>query len=260
MAGRVALVTGASRGIGAAIAQAFAAAGASVALVSRDRTALEAVHARIRSEGGESVVVPADLADAAETERMVATTVDQLGRLDVAVNSAAAHGQRPMPLADTSVEDFDATISVSLRGVFLSMRHEIPAIIDAGGGAIVNVASTAGLTAVGGLAAYVTAKHGLIGLTKTAALDHAADGVRVNALAPGPTHTEQLDRAGSEARERVAASMPLGRLGQPAEMAAAALWLCSDQAAFITGTTLLADGGLLAGSRPFTGPARQEQA
>lgn len=195
----------------------------------------------------------------ADTERMVATTVDMFGRLDVAVNSAAAHGQRPTPLADTSVEDFDDTMSVSLRGVFLSMRHEIPAIIAAGGGAIVNVASTAGLTAVGGLAAYVAAKHGLIGLTKTAALDYAADGVRVNALAPGPTHSEQLDRAGPAARERVAASVPSGRLGQPQEVAAAAVWLCSDQASFITGATLVADGGLLAGSRPFTGPTQQEQ-
>jgi NAD(P)-dependent dehydrogenase (short-subunit alcohol dehydrogenase family) len=259
MVGRVALVTGASRGIGAATALAFAAAGASVALVSRDREALEAVHARIRSEGGDSVVIPADVSDVADTERMVATTVQTLGRLDVAVNSAAAHGQRPTPLADISVADFDDTISISLRGVFLSMRHEIPAIIDAGGGAIVNVASTAGLTAVGGLAAYVAAKHGLIGLTKTAALDYAADDVRVNALAPGPTHTEQLERAGAEARKRVAASVPSGRLGLPDEVAAAALWLCSDQAAFITGATLIADGGLLAGSRPFTGRPGQEQ-
>lgn len=249
--GKVALVTGASRGIGAATARAFGAAGASVVLVARDAALLERVHDEIVAGGGAALVVPADLTSADDAARMVSAAVERFGRLDVAVNAAAAHGGRPTPLADIDVEEWDRTIEVSLRGVFLSLRFEIPAMVAAGGGAIVNVASTTALEAVAGLAPYVAAKHALIGLTKTAALDHAADGVRVNALAPGPTHTEQLDRAGPAARERVAAAVPVHRLATPDEVAAAALWLCGDQAAFVTGSTLVVDGGLLAGKPPF---------
>jgi NAD(P)-dependent dehydrogenase (short-subunit alcohol dehydrogenase family) len=142
-------------------------------------------------------------------------------------------------------------LAVSLRGVFLALRAEIPAMLETGGGAIVNTSSTAGLQGVGGLAGYVTAKHGLEGLTKVAALDYAAEGIRVNAVAPGPILTDNLARAGAAAQEAAAEAMPLQRVGQPAEVAAAAVWLCSDQAAFITGTTLLIDGGKLAGIPPF---------
>lgn len=249
--GKVALVTGASRGIGAATARAFGAAGASVVLVARSADALASVAADVERAGGEALVVPADLGVAEAADAMVAAAVDRFGRLDVAVNSAAAHGGRPTPLASIDVDEWDRTIAVSLRGVFLSLRSEIPAMVPGGGGAIVNVASTTGFEAVAGLAPYVAAKHALVGLTKTAALDHAADGVRVNALAPGPTHTEQLDRAGEAARERVAAAVPVHRLATPDEVAAAALWLCGDQAGFVTGTTLVVDGGLLAGKPPF---------
>jgi NAD(P)-dependent dehydrogenase (short-subunit alcohol dehydrogenase family) len=198
--GKVALVTGASRGIGVATARAFAAAGASVVLVARDEAALARVAGDIEAAGGAALVVPADLSRAEDAARMVDAAVERFGRLDVAVNSAAAHGGLPTALASIDVDEWDRTIAVSLRGVFLSLRSEIAAMTATGGGAIVNVASTTGLEAVAGLAPYVAAKHALIGLTKTAALDHAADGVRVNALAPGPTHTEALDRAGAEAR------------------------------------------------------------
>ena len=141
--------------------------------------------------------------------------------------------------------------AVSLRGVFLSMREEIPAIIRSGGGAVVNMSSTAGLQGVGGLASYVAAKHGVEGLTKAAALDYGGHGVRVNAIAPGPILTDNLKRAGAAAQQAAGAAMPVQRVGQPEEVAAAVVWLCSNQAEFITGATLAIDGGKLAGTPPF---------
>ena len=162
-----------------------------------------------------------------------------------------AAGHRPTPLAEVSVEAFDSGLTVSLRGVFLALKYEIPALLEAGGGAIVNTSSTAGLQAVGGLAAYVTAKHGIEGLTKVAALDYAARGVRVNAVAPGPILTENLMRAGEGAQRAAASAMPMQRVGQTAEVAAAVVWLCSDEASYITGTTVVIDGGKLAGTPPF---------
>jgi NAD(P)-dependent dehydrogenase (short-subunit alcohol dehydrogenase family) len=142
-------------------------------------------------------------------------------------------------------------LAVNLRSVFVALKYEIPAMLATGGGAIVNMSSTAGLQGVGGLAGYVTAKHGLEGLTKVAALDHAAHRIRVNAIAPGPILTDSLIRAGETAQHAAAAAMPLQRVGQPDEIAAAVTWLCSDHAAFITGTTLVIDGGKLAGTPPF---------
>jgi NAD(P)-dependent dehydrogenase (short-subunit alcohol dehydrogenase family) len=149
------------------------------------------------------------------------------------------------------IEAFDSGLAVNLRGVFLSMREEIPAILHSGGGAIVNMSSTAGLQGVGGLASYVAAKHGIEGLTKVAALDYAGHGVRVNSVAPGPILTDNLKRVGAAGQEAAAAAMPLQRVGQPEEVAAAVVWLCSDAAGFITGTTLTIDGGKLAGTPPF---------
>src|SRR5207249_1709931 len=158
--------------------------------------------------------------------------------LDAACNNAASSGRRPTPLADTSVDDFDAEVRVGLRGLFLSMKYEIPAMLASGGGAIVNMASTAGLEAVGGRAAYVAGKHGVIGLTRTAALDYAAQGVRVNALAPGPILTGPLAAAGEAAQRQAGLAMPMRRIGTADEVAAAVVWLCSDAASFITGATL----------------------
>ena len=158
-----------------------------------------------------------------------------------------------MPLADVAVEDFDAAVAVNLRGVFLALKYEIPAMVTSGGGAIVNMSSTAGTQAVGGLGAYVSTKHGLEGLTKVAALDYADVGIRVNAIAPGPILTDDLRRAGTKAQEAVAAAMPMRRIGRPEEVADAAVWLCSEAAGFVTGTTLVVDGGKLAGAAPFTG-------
>ncbi|MFC7280124.1 SDR family NAD(P)-dependent oxidoreductase [Paractinoplanes rhizophilus] len=247
----VVLVTGASRGIGAATARAFAAAGASVVLVARDAQRLATVRDEIAAAGGTAIALPADVSESGATEAMVGRAVGEFGRLDVAVNAAAAHGSRPRPLAEVPPDEFDAAITVTLRGTFLSMRSEIPAMIATGGGAIVNVASTAGLRSLAGLAGYVAAKRALIGLTESAALDYAAQGVRINAIAPGPIHTEQLDRAGAAAREHVARAVPAKRLGTVDEVAAAIRWLCAPEAAFVTGSTLVIDGGLLAGTPTF---------
>lgn len=255
--GRVAIITGASRGIGAATSRAFAAAGAAVALAARDEAALASLADQLLSAGGRAIAVPTDVADPASVERLVDRTVGAFGRLDLAFNNAAGGGQRPTPLADLPVDAYDSAIAITLRGVFLSMRYEIPAMLEAGGGVIVNMSSAAGLEGVGGLAGYVSAKHGVIGLTKTAALDYADRNLRVNALAPGPILTDNLKRAGEDAQRLAALAMPMRRIGRPEEVAAAVVWLCSDQAAFITGATLPIDGGKLAGAAPFRITQRQ---
>jgi NAD(P)-dependent dehydrogenase (short-subunit alcohol dehydrogenase family) len=249
--GQVAIVTGASRGIGAETARALAAEGAAVVLAARDEAALARVASVIEASGGRALAVPTDVGDAAEIQRMVERTVDEYGRLDVACNNAAGGGQAPTKLVDLPIDAYDSAISITLRSVFVSMKFEIPAMLASGGGAIVNMASTAGLEAVGGLAGYVSAKHGVIGLTKTAALEYADANVRVNAIAPGPILTENLERAGPEMQEKAAAAMPMRRVGRPDEVAAAVVWLCSAQSSYVTGHTLPVEGGKLAGMAPF---------
>ncbi|HSS11422.1 MAG TPA: glucose 1-dehydrogenase [Acidimicrobiales bacterium] len=253
--GRVALVTGASRGIGAATARSLSRAGAAVALAARNQAALQAVATDIHDAGGSALVVPTDVGDAAAVERMVDATVERFGRLDVACNNAAGGGQAPTRIVDLPVDAYDSAIAITLRSVFLSMKYEIPAILAAGGGAIVNMASTAGNEAVGGLAGYVSAKHGVVGLTRCAALEYAERGVRINALAPGPILTETLERAGPEMQQRAAQAIPMRRIGQPEEVADAVVWLCSDHASFVTGAIVPIDGGKLAGMAPFAGMA-----
>jgi NAD(P)-dependent dehydrogenase (short-subunit alcohol dehydrogenase family) len=244
-------VTGASRGIGAASARALAAAGAAVVLAARSEAALTALADEIGARGGRALAVPTDVTDPASVRALVERAVDGYGRLDAAVNNAAGGGHPPTPLADVDVADFDSALSVSLRGVFLAMKYEIPAMLENGGGSIVNMASTAGLEAVGGLAGYVSSKFGLIGLTRTAALDYADRGVRVNAVAPGPIRTEKVLAAGPQMQERIGATLPVRRMGLPEEVAAAVVWLCSPASSFVTGTTIPVDGGKLAGMAPY---------
>jgi NAD(P)-dependent dehydrogenase (short-subunit alcohol dehydrogenase family) len=251
MTEKVAIVTGASRGIGAAVARAFRSSGARVAIAARDAEALDRLADELGRSEGHALALPVDVSDAAAVAEMIERVIEEFGRLDFACNNAAGGGHPPTPLAAVPLEAFDSGLAVNLRGVFLSMREEIPAIVRSGGGAIVNMSSTAGLQAVGGLASYVAAKHGVEGLTKVAALDYAGLAVRVNAVAPGPILTDNLKRAGASAQEAAAAAMPLQRVGQPEEVAAAVVWLCSDAAGFITGTTLTIDGGKLAGTPPF---------
>jgi NAD(P)-dependent dehydrogenase (short-subunit alcohol dehydrogenase family) len=251
MTGKVAVVTGASRGIGATVAKAFREAGARVALVARDAEALDWVADGLGAADGDALAIPTDVSDPEAVAAMVDRVLAEFGRLDFACNNAAGGGQPPTPLAEVPVEAFDSGIATSLRGVFLSMRAEIPAMLASGGGAIVNMSSTAGSEAVGGLASYVAAKHGVEGLTKVAALDYAAAGIRVNAVAPGPILTDNLERAGIAAQEAAARAMPLRRIGRPEEVAVAVVWLCSEAAGYVTGTTLTVDGGKLAGMAPF---------
>lgn len=249
--GKVAVVTGASRGIGKAVAEGFRAAGARVALVARDAEALEWVADGLGAADGDALAIPADVSDPDAVAAAIDRVVAEFGRLDFACNNAAGGGHPPTPLAEVPIAAFDSAVAASLRGVFLSMRAEIPAMLASGGGAIVNMSSTAGLQAVGGLAAYVATKHAVEGLTKVAALDYAPADIRVNAVAPGPILTDRLEAAGPAAQEAVANAIPAQRIGRPDEVAATVVWLCSDAASFVTGTTLTVDGGKLAGMSPF---------
>jgi NAD(P)-dependent dehydrogenase (short-subunit alcohol dehydrogenase family) len=247
--GKVALVAGASRGIGAVTARAFARAGAAVVLAARDRGKLEAVAEGIRTEGGRALAVPADVGDAAAVGRLVEAALTEFGRLDAAFNNAT-DGPMPAPLAELDPAEFDLGIRTNIRGTFLGMRAQIPAMLRTGGGAIVNMASTAGLHGVAGLGAYAAGKAGIIALTKVAALDYADQGVRVNVVAPGPILTHHLEAAGEGAQRGAAMSVPMRRIGAAEEVADAVLWLCSDQSSFITGVTVPIDGGQLAGNKP----------
>jgi NAD(P)-dependent dehydrogenase (short-subunit alcohol dehydrogenase family) len=247
LAGKVAIMTGASRGIGAAAARAFSASGARVMLAARDQHGLEAVASEIEAQGGGALVLPTDVGDRAAVERLVERTLDVYGQLDAAFNNAGG-GHMPAPLAELSDDDFDAALRVNARGVYLTMKHEIPAMLANGGGAIVNMSSTAGLSGAPGMAGYAAAKHAVIGLTETAALDYGERGIRVNAIAPGPILTDDLQRADDETRGRIARNLPLHRLGRPEEVAAAAVWLCSEEASFVSGATISIDGGKLAAS------------
>jgi NAD(P)-dependent dehydrogenase (short-subunit alcohol dehydrogenase family) len=247
LAGKVAIITGASRGIGAAAARTFAAAGATVVLAARDEQALAAVAKSVGDIGGRALAVPTDVADPESVRRLVQQTVAAYGRLDAAFNNAG-EGHQPTPLADLDVDAFDRAVRVNLRGIFLAMKFEILSMLAGEGGAIVNMSSTAGLSGVRGMGGYVAGKHGILGLTKTAALDYAGSNIRVNAIAPGPILTERIVHLSEEARQPIIRAVPMGRIGLPEEVGALAAWLCSGQAAFITGATIPIDGGRLAGS------------
>jgi NAD(P)-dependent dehydrogenase (short-subunit alcohol dehydrogenase family) len=246
--GRVVVVTGASQGIGAGLATTFAAAGAKVVIVARRADRLEAVAAQIRSRGGEAVVLAGDVTEEATAQAAVSRALELFGRLDVAVNNAT-DGPLPALLADIDSAEFERGLATNLHGTFYGMKHQIPAMIGSGGGCVVNLASVAALMGVSHLSAYVAAKAGIIGLSRTAALDYADRNVRVNVVAPGPILTEDLAAAGERARQGAAAAVPMGRVGAVSDVTAAVLWLCSDAASFVTGATLPVDGGQSAGFR-----------
>src|ERR1700734_2576079 len=249
MYGRVALVAGASKGIGAATAEAFGAAGAAVVLGARDTAALETVADRIRSRGGRALTAYLDVTGADSMRGLVDQALSTFGRLDAAFNNASA-GPMPAPLADIDPAEFDLGIATNIRGTFLGMKFQIPAMLRGGGGAIVNMASIAGLNGTANLAAYVAGKAGIIGLTKVAALDYADQGIRVNVVAPGPILTHNLEAAGEQAQRGAAAAAPMRRVGTVHEVADVVLWLCSEQSSFVTGSVIPIDGGMWAGVKP----------
>ena len=245
---RAALITGGSQGIGAAIAAAFVQAGAAVAITARSNDRLQRTATELRDGGGRVLAVPADVTDEAAVRALVARCIDEFGRLDFAINNAT-DGPMPAPLADIPSDGFSLGIRTNINGTFYGMKYEIPAMLASGSGVIINMASVAGLGATSNLAAYVSGKAGVIGLSRSAALDYADQGIRINVIAPGPILTDHLRAAGDRAQQMAAQSVPLGRIGTTADVAACVLWLCSDEASFITGATIPLDGGQTAGTK-----------
>lgn len=247
--GRVALVTGGTSGIGRAVALAFAEAGADVAIAARQETQARAACEAIEKAGGRALFVRADVRSEEDVSRLVKAAVERFGRLDFAVNNAGVGGDMaPLEAADQAV--WDDVMAINARGVWLSMRHEIPAMLATGSGAIVNMSSIYGMAGRAAHHAYVASKHAVIGMTRSVALEYATRGIRVNALCPGATRTESMRQAEAAVPEIVAAlaaEHPMKRMASEAEVAGAALWLCSEGAAYMTGAPLHFDGGFLAG-------------
>jgi len=241
---RVALVTGASSGIGKATAYAFAREGYSLVLADVQEPQGHEVASECQREGGSARFIACDVADEESVRNLIAEIVSGFGRLDVAFNNAGIEGDLA-PTGECSKDNFDRVIAVNLRGVFLCMREELRQMTSQEtGGVIVNTSSIAGLVGFGGIPAYVASKHGVIGLTKNAALEYAQRNIRVNAICPGAIETPMLDRLMTTVpRETVVRGEPIGRLGTPEEIASAVLWLCSPSASFMTGQALTVDGG-----------------
>ena len=248
LTGRTILITGAASGIGAATATRLAALGANVVMADRNQ-AVENVAAAMRSSGGSALAIVADVADERSVEAMIAKATEVFGRLDGAFNNAGVE-QCGIPLAELSLDQWSHAIRVDLTGVFLCVKHEIQAMLKTGGGAIVNTASALGMTAIPNAAEYVAAKHGVIGLTRSAAVEYGRAKIRVNAVLPGVVNTPMIGRLDQDPASAFVAQLrqahPIGRLGEPGEIADAAIWLLSDAASFVTGAAISVDGGYLA--------------
>ncbi len=246
--GKIALITGGSSGIGRAAAAAFAREGANVIIADIMVEGSEETLALVRETGSKAIFIKADVTRAAEVETMIDHCIKTYGHLDCAFNNAGIGGGRKRT-ADTTEEEWDRMIEINLKGVWLCMKYEIPHMLAQGKGAIVNTSSVAGLIGFAGTAAYVASKHGVVGLTKSAALEYATSGVRINALCPGVINTPLIERniaARPKLEEFYLNMHPIGRLGEAAEIAEAAVWLCSDAASFVTGHTMVVDGGMVA--------------
>jgi len=252
LTGSVAVVIGASKGIGAGTALAFAEAGAAVVLAARDEAAVRSLAEKIAADGGHATGVRADASDPGSMAQVVDIAVSSYGGLHLAFNNAT-DGPLPAPLADIDIDEFDRGIATNVRGTFLGMKYQIPAMLNTDDNrpkAVVNMASGAALHPVANLAAYVAGKSAIIGLTKVAALDYADRGVRANVVAPGPILTHHLESAGEEAQHLAGLATPMRRIGTVEEVASTVLWLCSAEASFINGAVVPIDGGQSVGSKP----------
>ena len=247
--GKISLVTGGTSGIGREAAVLFAKAGAKVVIAGRREVEGNETVALVRAAGGDGLFVKTDVSKASEVETLVKKTAEKFGRLDVAFNNAGIEGVW-VPIIRQSEEDWDRTIDINLKGVWLSLKFEVRQMLkQGGGGAIVNMASIFGQIASAGAAAYAASKHGVIGLTKAAALETARNGIRINSVSPAAIETPMAARifGAPEIHKSVVSQHPIGRFGTPLEVAEAVVWMCSDRASFMTGQSLVLDGGFLAG-------------
>jgi NAD(P)-dependent dehydrogenase (short-subunit alcohol dehydrogenase family) len=247
--GKVGLVTGGTSGIGRDTAVLFAKAGAKVVVSGRREPEGEETIELIGAAGGDGLFVKADVSKASDVETLIQKAVERFGRLDIAFNNAGIEGVW-VPIVRQSEEDWDRTIDINLKGVWLCLKYEIrQMLLQGGGGAIVNMASVVGLIGAAGAAAYSASKHGVMGLTKAAALETARNGIRINAVCPAAVETTMAERLynAPAVHKYVLSCHPVGRFGRPAEIAEAVVWMCSDRASFMTGQSLVIDGGFLAG-------------
>ncbi len=246
MENKVVLITGAAQGLGFAAAKTFAEAGASVALADWDAALVNKAAKELTAEGYKTLAIVCDVSDDAQVKAMVDKTVETFGKLDAAFNNAGIQNVLA-DAADQTIEDFDRVMGVNLRGVWSCMKYELQQMRKQGNGSIVNCSSIGGILGGPQRGTYHAAKHGVIGLTKSAALEYAAQGIRINSICPGIIHTPMVDKmmAGGqqEILDAMIAAVPAKRLGQPKEIADAVLWLCSDMASFVVGHTLVVDGG-----------------
>jgi NAD(P)-dependent dehydrogenase (short-subunit alcohol dehydrogenase family) len=246
--GKVALVTGGGSGIGRATALGFAREGGQVVIGNRNVQRGEETVSMIRDAGGTASFRRTDVVVAADVKALVDHAVTTYGRLDIAFNNAGIEGD-PRPLAEQTEANFDAVMDINVKGVWLSMKYEIPRMLEQGGGAIVNCSSVAGVIGFPGIGIYAASKHAVIGLTKVAALEYSAQGIRINAVNPAVIDTEMVDRLAdgmNMKKDDLTTFHPIGRIGRVEEVAEAVLWMCSDKASFVTGHSMIVDGGFTA--------------
>jgi NAD(P)-dependent dehydrogenase (short-subunit alcohol dehydrogenase family) len=250
--GKVGLVTGGTSGIGRDTAVLFAKAGVKVVVAGRRELEGQETIKLVRAAGSDGLFVKTDVSKAAEVDALIQKAVEKFGRLDIAFNNAGIEGVW-VPIVNQSEKDWDQTININLKGVWLCLKYEIRQMLkQGGGGAIVNMASIAGLIGSAGAAVYSASKHGVLGLTKTAALETARSGIRINAVCPAAIETSMAERlfGAPEVHKNVLSFHPIGRFGKPEEVAEAVVWMCSNRASFMTGQSLVLDGGFLAGPNP----------